>query len=53
MGRRIYKEAMTVLNITHSKFTGKSVEPVNFELIPHFLSGFEKLVFIEVLIYSV
>jgi hypothetical protein len=53
MGRGIYKEAMTVLNTTYSKFTGKSIEPVNFELIPHFLSNFEKLVFIEVLIYSV
>jgi hypothetical protein len=25
------------------KVASKSVEPVNFELIPHFLSGFEKL----------
>jgi hypothetical protein len=44
---------MTVLNTTYSKFTGKSVEPVNFELMPPFLSNFEKLVFIGVLFYSV
>ncbi len=44
---------MTILNTTYSKFTGKSVEPVNFELIPHFLSNFEKLVFTVVLCYSV
>jgi hypothetical protein len=35
------------------KVASKSVEPVNFELTPHFLSGFEKLVFIGVLFYSV
>lgn len=44
---------MTILNTTYSKFTGKLVEPVNFELMPHFLSNFEKLVFTVVLCYSV